>query len=1104
MSYNDTNAVDVGRKIRTQYVGCSGCKQTMVKSTKDLQEAARAADDRLKLANREHTYQMQKLKLETGKIVKSLQAKIRAFDKNVKEINVKGQKLAKGTFVHQECCSRCSSTLNCETSRKKSIAQAKEKEEPKHNEEKKNEDDEHELTLLNCRVSRTESELSVKIDEWEDLSKRLQKLEERNDILLETKHEHQDLVEKLECKCSEVELLNKRLLKTEINLSAQKDELTSKTELLECQRNIVEKQERLLESKEEQIRNLEKKLGDSEKRIIEAWGKIGEQGQEIDNKMVKLSELNQRIEKAEAVAQEAEGLFEKLIFLEHQNQILQQSKKDFENIILKHQGWFESRDAQLHNLENQLQERDDMLVEASRKIDEQRQKLESNRAELSGNDERRAKAEATAEELMQTTLLTFDSNVITAEYPERKRTMRKSALLKDGHEIRNKPSPSSSGLTIDISKEDTVSDMSELGKKSRPANSDVEESDLEESESEPSVIFGDADFSPEIKSEEPYPLGKKEYSPLTPDSSSVFNFGSTILSSADPQSTHNNFSLTEGPGKEKKGCSSTCSIDEQSRKIRSYFSPLNFSQDESFSQSKVTCIKMLSSDASLSGSFKSSMLDPLNSQKTEKNIEMKSQETHKDQEFLRKSGDATETWFQLNARVATLEEELRGKDNLLKKQSQELKEHAVKLAKYKSICKSTIKTPKRSAHTDVGAIDVMSIQEEILKNRVQKLEEELNRRKEWIISEKDKILSLENKYEERSQVIVKLSNKVGELQKRLVVREDLITTRPKREAENILRAVAIMENGLNNLFDCFKIYCLDLGNMVEELQKRTVDLKYYVAESSSEGFFQQYSLKSIPIKNCITSISKKFLKHQEEMYNFNQNFKNAVSVIRRSYKRVETSGQARSSSESKSSRVLSSSLHYHLQQSSLSSTEIPGRKCRSSSSLCQKKPSYSRRKRMVEDGPEDIAYEKSVADIETSNSAKSSIFAVFTSSSERARKVKKRYKLKKHFGRKTSGSKDRISHPEKICSVGQVGLTPMTRVATTKFTDENARVFKTKNSHKKVRYTKRNRKQVIPRVARPRRRRHKVKTLKQLKQSRTNTSRNALLEGLGYSTSPSK
>jgi len=167
MAYNNANAMDVVRTIRTQHVGCSGCKQTIVKSRKDVLLATVAADDRLKLANREHTHQLQKLKLETVKIIKSLQAKIREFDKNIKEINIKGKKLAKGTFAYQEGRSRSSSALDCGIGRKKLIAQAKEREEPKHTEEKKNEDDANELSLLNCRVLRTESE---RTDEWEDLS----------------------------------------------------------------------------------------------------------------------------------------------------------------------------------------------------------------------------------------------------------------------------------------------------------------------------------------------------------------------------------------------------------------------------------------------------------------------------------------------------------------------------------------------------------------------------------------------------------------------------------------------------------------------------------------------------------------------------------------------------------------------------------------------------------------------------------------------------------------------------------------------------------------------------------------------------------------------
>jgi len=903
----------------------------------------------------------------------------------------------------------------------------------------------------------------------------------RNDILLESKLEHQDVVKKLESKSSEVEILNKRLSKTEKELLFKKEELkdlTKKFKLLEGQRV-------LLETKEEQIINLVKKLGDIQKRLTAALDKIDEQGQDLEKSMVKRSELDQRVEEAEAIAQKAESFSEKLIFLEQQNEHLRQSKKDFENVILKQQGWFKSRDAKLQNLEKQLQERDDMLVEASLKIDEQRQELESNRAKLSGIDERRAKAEATAKELLGKPLLTLDWNVISAQYPGSKRTKPRCTSLKDRRKISYKSSSSSIGLT----EADTVSGMSELEVKSRPANSD-----LEESESEPSQIFGDADFSPELKSSETYPLAKKVYSPITFESSSVFNFGGTILSSSDHQSTNNKFSLAEGPGNERKGNYSDSSLNEQSlSKIRSYFTPLHFSQEESFSQSKVTCIKMLSSDASLSGSFISSMFDPLNSQKSRKNVELKSQstncvETHKDHEFSRESDKTTERLCQLNARIATLEEELRGKDILLKKQSQQLKQY--------STSERTIKMPTPSTDTDFGSIEITSKQEERVDNRVHKLEEELYQRNAQIVSEREKISILESKYKKRSQVIVKLINKVGQLQKRLVVRDD--------SEENLLRAVGIMENGLNNLFDCFKLCCMDLQNMVEELQKRTVDLKYYVAESSSEVFFRQYSLKSIPIKNCITAVSKNFLKHQEEMCSFNQNFKNAVAVIRRLCNRAASSGRISSSSESKSSKVLSSSFHYHLQQSSLSSTDSTVRKRPSNTFVRQKKQPYSKKKSIVKHEPEDFSYKKTVANREASDSATSSIYDVLTSGSERATKVMKRYKLKKKFRRHSGGFKDRSSHPEKLLGEGQVDLTTKTLGVVKKINDKDARIFMAKNSSKKDRDTKRNRKQVTPCVARPPRRRHKAKTLKQLKQSRSNTSRNALLEGLGYSTSPSR
>jgi len=133
-------------------------------------------------------------------------------------------------------------------------------------------------------------------------------------------------------------------------------------------------------------------------------------------------------------------------------------------------------------------------------------------------------------------LLTFDSKVITAEYPGRERTKSKSAFLEYERETRSQSSTSRSESTIYILKADAVSDVSELEGKSGPANYD-----LEESESEPSLIFRDAEFSP-IKSDETFLLGKNGYCLSTPDSSSTFNVRSTIRSSADQQSTRENLS----------------------------------------------------------------------------------------------------------------------------------------------------------------------------------------------------------------------------------------------------------------------------------------------------------------------------------------------------------------------------------------------------------------------------------------------------------------------------------------------------------------------------------------------------------------------------------
>merc|ERR1712061_230076 len=179
----------------------------------------------------------------------------------------------------------------------------------------------------------------------------------------------------------------------------------------------------------------------------------------------------------------------------------------------------------------------------------------------------------------------------------------------------------------------------------------------------------------------------------------------------------------------------------------------------------------------------------------------------------------------------------------------------------------------------------------------------------------------------------------------------------------------------------------------------------------------------------------------------NRNFKDAVGIILRLYRLEAMPGHTRRSPESYSSTVMSSSLHYDLKQSSLSSVKTPLRKERSRSSHSRKwRTSQPRTRGMVENGYQSCASEKSVADQETTHSATSSIFATFTSGSERAPKVKKRYKLKKQFGRRKSESKESSFSAERMHGVGQIDLTPKIReVAFKKFVGGDAKVFQYEN-----------------------------------------------------------
>merc|ERR1712060_454395 len=56
-----------------------------------------------------------------------------------------------------------------------------------------------------------------------------------------------------------------------------------------------------------------------------------------------------------------------------------------------------------------------------------------------------------------------------------------------------------------------------------------------------------------------------------------------------------------------------------------------------------------------------------------------------------------------------------------------------------------------------------------------------------------------------------------------------------------------------------------LGLIVQEFQKRTIELKYFVADSCSEVCFHQYNIKSMALRQCIKSMDKKRKEHSQKL-----------------------------------------------------------------------------------------------------------------------------------------------------------------------------------------------------------------------------------------------
>jgi len=258
--------------------------------------------------------------------------------------------------------------------------------------------------------------------------------------------------------------------------------------------------------------------------------------------------------------------------------------------------------------------------------------------------------------------------------------------------------------------------------------------------------------------------------------------------------------------------------------------------------------------------------------------------------------------FTQESRSAALEEELKKKDDRLNQITNELVMIRAKMAEYKaagmqipsidlsiaaSVASFTLFTNlghnqslrTRRSSNSFGKFLQKGLEDELEMDSGNK-EEALEPKNSKNIS-LNEVQNLRHTCRKRGALIVKLKSELNALMNG----DELSYEQDRRKhGSQLIEVIRKIENKHKQLFVFFHKHSVKMKGMLQSLQKSTMEVKWHVAETTSEQYFQQYSIKSRSVKQCVTNLCDRMCEYpvsvSQYQMNLNESTKEALQMCR--------------------------------------------------------------------------------------------------------------------------------------------------------------------------------------------------------------------------------